>query len=533
MKNKLVDFFGRHLSLKSLNETQTDSPRLGHLKKHFADHPTRGLTPTKLASVLLESEQGNLIAQCELAEDIEEKDGHVFSELQKRKSALIGTDWFIQPPRDASAAEIADARLVEEILTDLLDLDSVILDMADAILKGFSNQEIEWQFQEGLHTPREIHYRDPSWFQIHPEERNQLRLRDQSYEGEALQPFTWISHIHKAKSGYLGRAGLVRVLAWPFLFKNLSLRDLAEFLEVYGLPIKLGRYPSGASSHEKSTLLKAVLSIGRQAGGIIPKGMDIEFKEAAKGASDPFEVMMSWCERTQSKAILGGTLTSQADGKSSTNALGNVHNEVRQELRDADLKQLAQTLTRDLVFPLYALNCKSFSGNRRLPRLVFDTTEAADLERLSSGLAPLVDRGAQIPVAWLHDELRIPQPQKDEAVLQPLRRSEPEPAQLKSQPGWALLKQQTPQSGQPGYYSQATQQQLAEQTQPVVDAWVADLDQLLARAEAEGWSLEKVQERLLEEYSHLPEDELVEKMGEAFAAASLAGRSSVDDEAQS
>lgn len=38
--------------------------------------------------------------------------------------------------------------------------------------------------------------------------------------------------------------------------------------------------------------------------------MDIEFREAAKGTSDPFMLMMSWCERTQSKAILGGTLTS-------------------------------------------------------------------------------------------------------------------------------------------------------------------------------------------------------------------------------
>ncbi|HHQ4648671.1 MULTISPECIES: phage portal protein family protein [Aeromonas] len=42
-----------------------------------------------------------------------------------------------------------------------------------------------------------------------------------------------------------------------------------------------------------------------------------------------------------SKAILGVTLTSLADGKSSTNALGNVHNEVRQEVRDADLGQQA------------------------------------------------------------------------------------------------------------------------------------------------------------------------------------------------
>ncbi|MFV9492172.1 phage portal protein family protein [Pseudomonas aeruginosa] len=54
--------------------------------------------------------------------------------------------------------------------------------------------------------------------------------------------------------------------------------------------------------------------------------------------------MIEWCERTQSKAILGGTLTSQADGKTSTNALGNVSaTRYRKDLRDADAKLLAKT----------------------------------------------------------------------------------------------------------------------------------------------------------------------------------------------
>ena len=36
--------------------------------------------------------------------------------------------------------------------------------------------------------------------------------------------------------------------------------------------------------------------------------------------------MVEWQSPTTSKVILGSTLTSQADGKTSTNALGNVHN---------------------------------------------------------------------------------------------------------------------------------------------------------------------------------------------------------------
>ncbi|SLM64493.1 Mu-like prophage FluMu protein gp29 [Dickeya aquatica] len=48
--------------------------------------------------------------------------------------------------------------------------------------------------------------------------------------------------------------------------------------------------------------------------------------------------MIEWCERTP-KVILGGTLTSQADGKTSTNALGNVHNEVRHDILVADARR--------------------------------------------------------------------------------------------------------------------------------------------------------------------------------------------------
>ncbi|MCW7224647.1 DUF935 family protein [Escherichia coli] len=40
------------------------------------------------------------------------------------------------------------------------------------------------------------------------------------------------------------------------------MRDLAEFLEVYGLPMKVGKYPSGATPEQKSALMRAVMDIG-------------------------------------------------------------------------------------------------------------------------------------------------------------------------------------------------------------------------------------------------------------------------------
>ena len=112
------------------------------------------------------------------------------------------------------------------------------------------------------------------------------------------------------------------MLAWPWLFKNFAVRDLAEFLEIYGLPLRLGTYnPNTSDDKARATLLRAVIGIGHDAAAIVPEGMKIEFKEAAKGESTPFDSMIGLMERSTSKAVLGGTLTS-GEGEHGTQALG-------------------------------------------------------------------------------------------------------------------------------------------------------------------------------------------------------------------
>ena len=423
----------RTISTKLLRQPQSEQAELTHLQTYYAEHPTNGLTPQRLALTLQDAEQGSIMTQCELAEDMEEKDAHLFSELQKRKRAFLGVDRRVEPPRNPSKQEEQDAAMINEWLEDAPWVDDLILNMADAILKGFSNSEIIWRKDGNFWTIDDVPFRDPSWFMVNPDNRNQITLRDNSYTGAELQPLGWVSHLHQAKSGYVARSGLVRILAWPFLFRALSTRDFAEMLEIYGLPIRLGKYPGGASKDEKATLRAAIAAIGHNAGGIMPKGMEIEIIEATKGVGDPFSSMTSWAEKSMSKAILGGTLTSQADGATSTNALGNVHNEVRQELRDSDLAQLGQTLTRDVVIPLYALNCKSYRSPRRHPRYIFDTSEPEDLKLFADALPPL-SKIMKIPAQWAHDKLRIPMPEADEELLQERTPAEPPQPEQQHEP---------------------------------------------------------------------------------------------------
>ena len=523
---------GQPIKMPDLQTPQT--AHLTALQRELQAHPTRGLTPSRLATILDAAEQGELTAQFELFEDMEEKDGHIASEMNKRRRACI-LEWEVVPPQKSpTPAEAKAAAQLDELLQEIPDLEDVLFDVTDAIGKGFACLEIEWHRVERFWLPKTITHRPQSWFVLHRGYRQELRLRTHQHvdgvPGQALQPFGWLTHVHKAKSGYLERSALFRQLVWTYLFKNYSVGDLAEFLEIYGIPLRVGKYPTSASEAEKLTLLRALAAIGHNAAGIIPEGMMMEFHNAATGDPKAFELMINWCERNQSKVILGATLTSGADGKSSTHALGKIHDEVRKDLRDADVRQLNTTLTRDLVYAVAALNGLAPDGPRRSPQFQLNAQETEDLTAYSEALPKLVSIGVQPTVKWAHEKLGIPMPQEGEPVLQ--QPAQPMPFGLAGlRAAWpadaplAALAAATP--GAAATPPQAMAQQLAAGAAPAVTGWLAQIRALVERAQ----SLDDIRNGLEQLLPDMTLDQYAAAMAQALAAAQLAGRYEVLQEA--
>jgi phage gp29-like protein len=55
-------------------------------------------------------------------------------------------------------------------------------------------------------------------------------------------PFECVYHRCRARSGYDTWAGIMRVWAWMYLFKNYAVKDWGSFAEVYGMPLKVGKF---------------------------------------------------------------------------------------------------------------------------------------------------------------------------------------------------------------------------------------------------------------------------------------------------
>ena len=391
---------------------------INDINDKFSSYPSHGLTAESLAIIFREADQGNVIRQMELFEEMEEKDTHLYSQLQTRKMAVTGLDWEIQPFADSEQdKEIAD--FVNRQLKNIENFEEIILDLLDAIGKGISVSEIEWGLsQEGYNIIKNIewvHSKKLFWDSI----SDSIKICTKQFPaGVELPQNKFIVHKYKARSGHTSRAGILRVCAWMYLFKNYDLKDWVHFCEVYGMPLRLGKYNETATEEDKEQLKRTLVELGTDAAGIIPTSAEIQFVESAKTSSvQLYEDFARYCDEQMSKAIQGQTLTSDSGGGSF--AQSKTHDGVRHDLTVADSKSIARTIRRDLITPLVYFN---FGNRANIPFFVYDSQEAEETKELSETIKTLVcDLNLKVPTSYIYKKFSIPKPEGEEEILQVAR----------------------------------------------------------------------------------------------------------------
>lgn len=380
----------------------------------YSDYPSNGLTPVKLAEIFREADTGEVYRQMELFEEMEEKDPHLFSQLQTRKNAVTGLDYEVIPFDGENEEDKAIAQFIKDQLSAIESMEELLMDLLDAIGKGFAVTEILWQSEGDQITVAAFKQRHQKrFFWDSQNDDFKVRTKEQP-SGLALPQNKFIVHKYKARSGHSARAGVLRVVAWMYLFKNYDIKDWVSFCEVYGMPLRLGKYAQGASEEDKRSLMNTLIRLGTDAAGIIPDGASIEFITTDKASStDLFERLARYCDEQVSKAVLGQTLTSDT-GSGGSYAQSKTHNEVRHDLTVADCKALAATLRRDLIQPLVLFN---FGETSRIPYIRFDCEEAGDLKETAEILGTLIEKtGLKIPSSYIYKKFSIPKPEDGEEV---------------------------------------------------------------------------------------------------------------------
>ncbi len=389
---------------------------VGDVNDKYSAYPSKGLTPRKLARIFQAADAGDVSEQMELFEEMEEKDPHLFSQLQTRKLAVTGLDWEVQPFSDEEPDKTV-ADFIGKQLKGIENLDDVFIDMLDAIGKGISIMEIEWGVDiDGNNIIENIEYVHPKKL-VWNSQTDEIEICTKEFPaGIPLPENKFVVHAYKAKSGHKSRNGILRVVSWMYLFKNYDVKDWVAFCEVFGMPLRLGKYSAAASEEDKKALMEAIYSLGSDAAGIVPESTLIEFIESQKTTSvEIYEQLARYCDEQISKAVLGQTLSSDSGGGSY--AQGKVHNEVRHDLTVADAKALAVTIRRDIIRPLVEYN---FGYNVNIPFFTFDCQEAEDQKEAVEIYRTLAcDMGLKIPESHIYKKFNIPKPEEGEKVLDP------------------------------------------------------------------------------------------------------------------
>ncbi|WP_027360253.1 DUF935 domain-containing protein [Desulforegula conservatrix] len=378
-------------------------------------HPesiSQTLTPARLAAILREAAAGDHHAQLELAEEMEERDPHYASVLGVRKRAVSG----LEPEVVAASDSAEDVKLADAVrdLSTKPGFTALVDDLMDSLGKGYAVTEIIWNRTKAVWTPERYEWCDPRFFVFDRVTGRELKLMDQSDAfGVSLPPYKFITHIPRLKSGLAVRSGLARLAAATYMCKVWTVSDWMSFAEVFGMPLRIGRYSSAAQPADIRKLVSAVANLGSDAACVIPDSMRIEFQDAARTGGDKlFLTLAEWLDRQMSKAVLGQTMTSD-DGSSQAQA--KVHNEVRIDILRADANQLEETLNRDLVIPFIILN---FGEKEKYPRLTLPVREAEDINTMAEALAKLVPLGGLgIEASQVRDRLGFADPAPGAVLL--------------------------------------------------------------------------------------------------------------------
>lgn len=400
---------GRPIIIKTLSE-EVATPTVSGVRRTHEDRVASGITPERLGTILRDASVGNARAYLTLAEEMEERYLHYGSQLQTRRLAIESMDITVEADR-------VPARIVDAV-TDLINDDGfgeMRGYLPDGISKGYAVSEMMWEYERKALRPVQYIDRDQRFFQLDRLTLRNLRLAvDGSIEGEELPQAKFLRHMPRTKLGLPLRRGIARPAAWAYLIQQFSLQDWAAFSEVYGMPLRVGKYNAGASPADKRTLLKAVASIANDAAAIIPAGMDIEFHEVngANGAA-VFGGLLEYIDKQISKIVVGQTMTSD-DGSSLGQA--KIHNEVRLDILRADCKQLAQTINCDLIRPFVDLN---FGPQDVYPRVEIPVPDPEDIAALSTSLAELVPLGLKVKQVEIREKLGLSDPGDDDDVLVP------------------------------------------------------------------------------------------------------------------
>ncbi len=175
-------------------------------------------------------------------------------------------------------------------------------------------------------------------------------------ERKELSQFKYVIHHPHLKSGLPIRDGLALPVSFYFMIKTYDVAGWAAFSEDLRIPAAHGKIPEEC---EQGRYRCPQIRDQEPRPGCRGDHARFDGDRSCKrnpGTGERLPCMNAWrtgCDKQISKGVLGQTMSTDAEGGQYK---GDLHNEIRLEIRESDAAQLAATINRSLIRPYVMLN---------------------------------------------------------------------------------------------------------------------------------------------------------------------------------
>lgn len=390
---------------------------------YWNGHAPRDLTPGGLAAILNNLDAGDVTEAMAFFDEMEEKDLHLGAVMQTRALSAVsrGRDVIAS---GGSARELRIADFVRAVFDSLPRRNAVLMAMMSAVSHGYAVAEMIWDTTGGEAVVKDLIPRPQKYFTF-VDFGDPLRILDfpryrdpQNPSGVELPRAKFVFHHNGRGPGEFLKSGIYRGISWYYLFTNFTIKDWLSFIDLYGIPLRLGKYGPASDERARQALKDAVVNLGSDAAAVISDDTTVEFiQSAVTGSQSLFMDTVEFFNRLKSKRVLGQTLTTESGASGAgAYALGRVHEQVRQDIVEFDCRSLDETLSHDFVRPLVDVN---FGPQSKYPRIVTRLARPGETDERLNQLKSLIEMGAKVPARVAAEITGVPILGDPEAPLVP------------------------------------------------------------------------------------------------------------------
>lgn len=417
----ILDQYGRPIAPTTVRRASESSNAalFDPTKRRWQQTVARGLSPARLGEVLRLSDEGQHRDLMTLAREMTERDLGLFRDLNTRTLSIAGAPLHAEAMDDTSKRGRKIAETCQELVIDQPNFRFLLHQIMDAILIGFSVNAVLWDTSTTPWTFADFEFVDPRHFVFDYYDIRKLLLRTDLEPLGVPMPQNFMVHWPRLRPGMKLRGGLMRLCAIAELAKTDTLSGWMAFAEVYGMPLRIGKYnPDVATELEIEQLRSSLVNLGHDACAIIPESMNIEFADARRPPSGDnlYHGLAQYWDGQRTGAILGTTPGDQGSSAGEGPAIAETRREVSTDIREWDALCVSATV-QNLLDQWVTFN---YGASAPRVRLRLDVESEIEIEAFTAGVLPWVrEAGLAVPKAWLRRRLGIPEQKEGEEMLEP------------------------------------------------------------------------------------------------------------------